>query len=154
MLNVLHVMEECYMQRTLKSYVVLFLGLALSLGLPLLHAQDDVIRVGAVAPLSSPGSYQQGKELLLGLQWAVDDINAKGGLMGKQVKLLVADSQGKPPEGAKAVEKLITKDNVVGIAGEYHRSVYNAEIEVFHCYGIPFVIGSCWFDGLTAKGYP
>jgi branched-chain amino acid transport system substrate-binding protein len=32
--------------------------------------------------------------------------------------------------------------------------VCNAEIEVFHRYGIPFVIGSCWFDGLTAKGYP
>ena len=104
--------------------------------------------------LSSPGSYQQGKELLLGLQWAVDDINAKGGLLGKQVELFVEDSQGKPPEGAKAVEKLITKDNVVGIAGEYHSSVCNAEIEVFHRYGIPFVIGSCWFDGLTAKGYP
>ncbi len=132
----------------------LFLGLVLCLAMPLAHAADDVIHVGAVAPLSSPGSYQQGKELLLGLQWAVDDMNADGGLLGKQIKLFIEDSQGKPPEGAKAVEKLITKDKVVGIAGEYHSSVCNAEIEVFHRYGTPFVIGSCWFDGLTAKGYP
>lgn len=117
-------------------------------------AADDVIRLGAVAPLSSPGSYQQGKQLLLGLQWAVDDLNAAGGLLGKKIELSVEDTQGKPPVGATAVEKLITKDKVVGIAGEYHSSVCNAEIEVFHRYGIPFVIGSCWFDGLTAKGYP
>ncbi len=115
---------------------------------------QDVIRLGAVAPLSSPGSYQQGRELLLGLQWAVDDLNEAGGLLGKQIKLFVEDTQGKPPVGATAVEKLITKHKVVGIAGEYHSSVCNAEIEVFHRYGIPFVIGSCWFDGLTAKGYP
>lgn len=132
----------------------LFLSLILCLAMPLAHAADDVIPIGAVAPLSSPGSYQQGKELLLGLQWAVDDMNEKGGLLGKQIKLFIEDSQGKPPEGAKAVEKLITKDKVVGIAGEYHSSVCNAEIEVFHRYGTPFVIGSCWFDGLTAKGYP
>jgi branched-chain amino acid transport system substrate-binding protein len=146
------------MQRPYLPYSALFLGLiglaVTSLMLPGAYAQDDELRVGAVAPLSSPGSYQQGQELLLGLQWAVDDVNAKGGLMGKKIKLLVEDTQGKPPEGAKAVEKLITKDNVVGIAGEYHSSVCSAEIEVFHRYGIPFVIGSCWFDDLTAKGYP
>lgn len=106
------------------------------------------------APLSSPGSYQQGKELLLGMQWAVDDMNDAGGLLGKRVELVIEDTQGKPPAGATAVEKLITRDKVVGVAGEYHSSVCNAEIEVFHRYGIPFVIGSCWFDGLTAKGYP
>ncbi len=117
-------------------------------------AAEDVIRLGAIAPLSSPGSYQQGKQLLLGLQWAVDDMNKAGGLLGKQIKLFVEDTQGKPAAGATAVEKLITKHNVVGIAGEYHSSVCNAEIEVFHRYGTPFVIGSCWFDGLTAKGYP
>ncbi len=142
------------MQFTFIQRSAIVLSLVLCLALPLAHADDDVIHVGAVAPLSSPGSYQQGKELLLGLQWAVDDMNAKGRLLGKQIKLSVEDSQGKPPEGAKAVEKLITKDKVVGIAGEYHSSVCNAEIEVFHRYGTPFVIGSCWFDGLTAKGYP
>jgi branched-chain amino acid transport system substrate-binding protein len=130
--------------------VMTFLGACMGLA----GAQDDVIRLGAVSPLSSPGSYEQGKEMLLGMQWAVDDLNQAGGLLGKRIKLVVADTQGKPPIGATMVEKLITKDKVVGIAGEYHSSVCNAEIEVFHRYGIPFVIASCWFDGLTAKGYP
>ena len=113
----------------------------------------DTIKVGGMAPLSSPGSYQQGPELVLGLQWAVDDVNAAGGLLGKQVELIVEDTQGRPPTGATVVEKLITKDKVVGVAGEYHSSVCKAEIEVFHQHGIPFVIGSCWSDALTAEGY-
>ena len=63
------------------------------------------------------------------------------------------DTQGRPPTGATVVEKLITKDKVVAAAGEYHSSVCKAEIEVFHQHGIPFVIGSCWSDSLTAAGY-
>ena len=113
----------------------------------------DTIKIGGMAPLSSPGSYQQGPELVLGLEWAVADINATGGVLGKQFELIVEDTQGRPPTGATVVEKLITKDKVVAAAGEYHSSVCKAEIEVFHQHGIPFVIGSCWSDSLTAAGY-
>ena len=116
-------------------------------------ADEDVIKLGGLAPLSSPGSYQQGAELVLGLQWAVDDVNAAGGLLGKKVELIIEDTQGKPPTGALAAEKLVTRDKVVGVAGEYHSSVCTAEIEVFHQAGMPFVIGSCWSDTLTEAGY-
>ena len=130
-------------------------------GLPLLAALavagpatgQETIKVGGLAPLSSPGAYQQGKELVLGLQWAVDDFNAAGGLDGKMVELLVEDTQGKPPVGATAAEKLITSEGVVGLAGEYHSSVCSAEIEVAKQHGKPFVIASCWSDNLTEAGY-
>ena len=49
----------------------------------------DTIKIGGMAPLSSPGSYQQGPELVLGLEWAVEDVNAAGGVLGKQVELIV-----------------------------------------------------------------
>ncbi len=142
------------MQRTTSYKTLAALAVAGALAFPALSAAQDVIKIGGVAPLSSPGSYQQGAELVLGLQWAVDDVNAAGGLLGKKVELNVDDTEGKPPTGAIAVEKLITKDKVVGVAGEYHSSVCTAEIEVFHQHGIPFVIGSCWSDTLTAAGYP
>ena len=91
------------------------LALAAALALPAgaVHGADT-IRIGGLAPLSSPGSYQQGPELVLGLQWAVDDVNAAGGVLGKQVELIVEDTQGRPPTGATVVEKLITRDKVVG----------------------------------------
>jgi branched-chain amino acid transport system substrate-binding protein len=130
------------------------LALTAMLALPFsMTYAGDTIKIGGMAPLSSPGSYQQGPELVLGLQWAVDDVNAAGGVLGKQIELIVEDTQGRPPTGATAVEKLITKDKVIAAAGEYHSSVCKAEIEVFHQHGIPFVIGSCWSDALTDAGY-
>ena len=137
-------------KRKFLSGIALVATLALPFGAP--HA-GDTIKIGGMAPLSSPGSYQQGPELVLGLEWAVADVNAAGGVLGKQVELIVEDTQGRPPTGATVVEKLITKDKVVAAAGEYHSSVCKAEIEVFHQHGIPFVIGSCWSDALTDAGY-
>ena len=139
------------MVKTRKLLAGLPIAAALALAVP--AGAQDMIKVGAVGPLSSPGSYQQGKELVLGLQWAVDDMNAKGGLLGKTIEMITEDTQGKPPTGATAVEKLITSDGVVGVAGEYHSSVCTAEIEVFKQHGVPFVIGSCWADTLTQAGY-
>ena len=127
------------------------LAAALSLGAS--AGAADTIKVGGVAPLSAPGSYQQGQELVYGLEWAVDDVNAAGGLLGKQVELIIEDTRNTPAQGATAIEKLITHDGVVGVAGEYHSSVCKAEIEVFHQHGVPFVIGSCWGDFLTEAGY-
>tara|TARA_B100000029_G_scaffold348015_1_gene340369 strand:+ start:11308 stop:12534 length:1227 start_codon:yes stop_codon:yes gene_type:complete len=137
-------------KRKFLSGIALVATLALPFGAT--HA-GDTIKIGGMAPLSSPGSYQQGPELVLGLEWAVADVNAAGGVLGKQVELIVEDTQGRPPTGATVVEKLITKDKVVAAAGEYHSSVCKAEIEVFHQHGIPFVIGSCWSDALTDAGY-
>ena len=141
------------MQRITTGKTLATMVVAGALAFPAMSAAQDVIKIGGVAPLSSPGSYQQGRELVLGLQWAVDDVNAAGGLLGKKVELIIEDTEGKPPTGAIAIEKLITKDKVVGVAGEYHSSVCTAEIEVFHQHGIPFVIGSCWSDTLTEAGY-
>ena len=141
------------MQRTTTGKTLATMVVAGAPAPPAMSAAQDVIKIGGVAPLSSPGSYQQGRELVLGLQWAVDDVNAAGGLLGKKVVLIIEDTEGKPPTGALAIEKLITKDKVVGVAGEYHSSVCTAEIEVFRQHGIPFVIASCWSDTLTEAGY-
>lgn len=131
------------------------LALAAVLGLAAGTAEaQETIKLGAVGPLSSPGAYQQGEEMIRGMQWAVDDANAKGGLLGKKIEMITEDTQGKPPTGATAFDKLITKDKVVGIAGEYHSSVCTAEAEVAKQHDIPFVIASCWADTLTAAGYP
>ncbi|RMF89256.1 MAG: hypothetical protein D6736_08740 [Nitrospinota bacterium] len=127
----------------LVSFTILSLGFA-----------AEKLPIGALAPLSPPGAHIQGKELIDGVQLAVEDINKAGGLLGKQIELFVEDTQGRPEVGATAVEKLIDKRGVVGITGEYHSSVCTAEIEVVHRRNVPFVIGSCWFDGLTEKGYP
>lgn len=114
----------------------------------------EKLPIGLLAPLSPPGAHVQGKELVDGITLAVEDLNSEGGILGKEIELFIEDTQGKPEVGATAVERLIDQHGVVGLVGEYHSSVCNAEIEVVHRRNIPFVIASCWFDGLTEKGYP
>ena len=80
-------------------------------------ADDKVIKVGEFASLT-------GKEATFGIsshegtQLAVEDINAKGGLLGKKVQLLTEDDLSKAGEPATVVNKLISRDGVVGILGE------------------------------------
>src|ERR1700757_3697999 len=59
-----------------------------------------------------------------------------------------------PAEGSAAAVRLITKDNVSAIIGEFHSSVALAEIEEAHKYGVPWVGTDVWADAITAKQYP
>jgi len=53
-----------------------------------------------------------------GIQLAVDQINASGGLLGKQVQLVSEDDTGNQDQAVTVVKKLIDRDNVLGILGE------------------------------------
>src|SRR5678810_894836 len=53
-----------------------------------------------------------------GIDMAVDEINAAGGVLGKKIRVIVEDDRGEPAEAKTVVTKLITKDNVVAVLGE------------------------------------
>lgn len=53
-----------------------------------------------------------------GTQMAIDEVNAAGGVLGKQIKLVTEDDQSKAGEAATVVRKLISRDKVVAILGE------------------------------------
>jgi branched-chain amino acid transport system substrate-binding protein len=77
----------------------------------------DAIRIGNVAALSGP-SAQSGEAITRGLNVAIDEINASGGLLGgRKVELLARDDESSPPKGLTAARELIFKDQVVAIFG-------------------------------------
>jgi branched-chain amino acid transport system substrate-binding protein len=114
----------------------------------------DPIKVGWVGPLSPPGGYAEGTLMKQAAQLAADEINAKGGVLGRQVQVVFADTRGKPEEGTAAAERLISQEKVVAITGEFHSSVFLAEMEVAHKAGIPIIAVDVWALSITAKGYP
>lgn len=77
----------------------------------------DTIKIGEFASLT-------GKEATFGTsshegtQLAIDELNAAGGLLGKQLELLTEDNQSKAGEPANIVNKLISRDRVVAVLGE------------------------------------
>jgi len=114
----------------------------------------DPIVLGWVGPLSPPGGYAEGTNMKYAAEIALEEINAQGGLLGRPVQIVYADTRGMPAEGRTAAERLVTQNKAVAVFGEFHSPVALAEIEVFHKYGIPFMACDVWSDQITAKGYP
>ena len=95
-------------------------GLALAstllLSWPLAANAADTIKIGFPIPLSGPGAVY-GKPILAGAQMAVAEINAKGGLLGRQIELISRDSKANADEAVRLARELIIKDSVDFLAG-------------------------------------
>lgn len=114
----------------------------------------DAIKVGWVGPLSPPGGYAEGALMKQAAELAAEELNAKGGVLGRPIQVVFADTRGKPEEGTAAAERLISQEKVVAITGEFHSSVFLAEMEVAHKAGVPIIAVDVWALSITAKGYP
>lgn len=88
----------------------------------LAQAADETIKLGIVAPMSGPNA-RYGAFSMHGAELAVKDINAAGGIDGRQIELFNADSQGTPVEGVSATRRLIDEDEVDYIIGDVSSSV-------------------------------
>jgi branched-chain amino acid transport system substrate-binding protein len=117
-------------------------------------AAQEPIAIGVSIAQSPPGSVVQGVQVKDGIEIVKDMVNAKGGVLGRPIKLIYEDNQGVPEKGRAATEKLITKDKVVAVTGGHQSSVCLAEIEVAHRYEVPYVNTNCWSDDVRKKGYP
>jgi branched-chain amino acid transport system substrate-binding protein len=77
----------------------------------------DPIRVGHVAALSG-ASAQSGEAITRGLSLAIDEINAKGGVLGgRKLELVQRDDESNPPKGLIAARELIFQEKVAAIFG-------------------------------------
>ncbi|NMG42459.1 ABC transporter substrate-binding protein [Aromatoleum toluvorans] len=80
----------------------------------LVHAAD--IKIGVAEALTG-GAAQYGVTIRNGFQLAADEINAKGGINGNKIQLVIEDEQGKKEEGINVFKKLIFQDKVLMIFG-------------------------------------
>lgn len=76
----------------------------------------ETIKVGLITPLTGPIA-TFGQSVDKGVRMAVDEINAKGGLLGMKIELIVEDNQAKAEESANIARKFIEQDKVVAILG-------------------------------------
>jgi branched-chain amino acid transport system substrate-binding protein len=78
---------------------------------------DDVIKVGEYASLTGKEA-SFGQMSHHGTELAIEEVNAKGGALGKKLKLLTEDNQSKQGESKTCADKLISRDGVVALLGE------------------------------------
>ena len=79
------------------------------------YAQD--IKVGFNGDLSASPSAQSGQAGVLGIQAAIDDINAAGGVLGRKLTLVVRDDLSQPPKSIQNMSDLIDNEKVVAVLG-------------------------------------
>ena len=106
----------------------------------------EPVKIGALAPLSAPGAVVGGEAMREAMLIAAEELNERGGIMGRPVELIIVDTEGLPERGTAVVERLINQDGVVGIGGGYHSSVGVAAKEVARDNGVPIVFAETWND--------
>jgi len=93
-----------------------FTATVLSLAAAAAFAQSSAIRIGVVTPLS--GTYAGiGQQVRWGLDMASREINAAGGVMGRQLELIYEDSEANPAVAVQKAEKLIQVSKVDFLTG-------------------------------------
>jgi len=113
------------------------------------------VKIGVLVPLTGTAA-EVGKLEKMGYDFAVDEINAAGGvksLGGAKLKLIYADHGGDPKTGALECERLITSENVVAISGAYFSAVAKTSSDPAERYEVPYLCPDCVSPGLTERGY-
>src|SRR4029078_11548064 len=99
----------------------------------------DAIKIGQVAALSG-ASAQSGEAMTRGLQIAIEEINAKGVLLGgRKLELIQRDDESNPPKGLIAARELIFKEKVAAFFGGLDTPVSLAIVPVANKEKVPFI---------------
>jgi branched-chain amino acid transport system substrate-binding protein len=93
-----------------------------------------------------------GQATVQGEQLAAEEINKNGGVLGRKIRLVVEDDQGKAEEAASVVTKLITHDNVVAILGENSSNQSLAAAPIAQASKVPMISPSSTNPAVTKKG--
>ena len=110
------------------------------------------VKVGVLLPLT--GSQDKfGQIEKKSFLMAADEINASGGINGRKIELIVADTQGNPDAGRAMIEKLIRRNHALVIGGGFLSSVTWATISIAQQNQIPFLVNSATADKITEQSW-
>jgi ABC-type branched-subunit amino acid transport system substrate-binding protein len=90
-----------------------------------LRAQNEPLRLGILTPLTGAGS-ADGPRMLAAMQAVAKEVNAAGGVLGRQIEFVIEDDQTNPDAAVKAARKLIDVDRVPVIMGTWASAVTTA----------------------------
>src|ERR1700760_504492 len=116
-------------------------------------AAAQTIKIGVNEPLT--GAFAaSGTYVVNGAKIAADEINAKGGVLGKKIELVIEDNKSNPTEAAAVAEKLITSDKVPILMGAWGSSLTLAVMPKLMEYETPMVVETSSSSKITTSGNP
>ncbi len=110
------------------------------------------VKIGVLTPLSPPGDAAAGQFIVRGAKMAMEDINARGGVLGgRKIEVVVEDDSGTPEKGAAGFRKLATQDQVTAVIGQFHSSVMAAVQVLAEQFQIPVFATQASARSITEK---
>ena len=106
------------------------------------------IKIGVINSLTGPEA-PIGEDLSNGIKLAIEDLKKKN----IEVQAIWEDDTGKPQVGISAMEKLATRDNVVGVVGAYTSAVTSVVAKTADKYKVPLVNPVASKEEITRQGY-
>ena len=108
---------------------------------------EDTIKIGVIAPFKT----SSGESLLHAAKMATEDINANGGINGKKIDLIIANTEYKPQKGATAYKKLVLQDKCVVVFGTCSSGVAKAVMDQMARYKVLFISTGAASEALAEK---
>ncbi len=123
-----------------RSYLAAILAALLSslCGLP--AAAADTIKIGLVSEITGPNA-EAGSYTVNGAKLALDEINKAGGVLGKQIELVIEDNQSTNPGTVLAISKLAGEGDLPAMIGPIRSTQITAASPTIAKAGIPTMIG-------------
>jgi branched-chain amino acid transport system substrate-binding protein len=126
---------------------------AVLVGATLAGVCQNTVKIGVIAPLTgSQAAF--GAAHKNGYAIALDEINAKGGVLGKKVELDIYDDQSKPDQAVQGVSKLVDQDRVTMLLGAYSSENTKAIIPAVTQRQVPLIIPTATADNVMDSKSP
>jgi len=110
----------------------------------------DAIKIGMVDPFTGVYAAVAQNELI-GAKLAVEQINAKGGVLGRPIELLVEDSANDVGTGVQKTRKLIDRDGIQFLVGDVNSAIAQAIAQVANEKRVLHIVSGGHTDPITGK---
>lgn len=110
------------------------------------------ITIGTVGPQSGDEA-QIGQDMIRGVELAVDDLNAHGGILGRSVQLVKLDDRADPKEATSTASRLAASDEVIAVVGHLDSGCSIPASVIYHRAHMAMITPVSTQDDLTAQGF-
>jgi branched-chain amino acid transport system substrate-binding protein len=136
-----------FASKTTAAAIFLVAGLTTGAG------AQDAVKVGVIQPLT--GAFAaSGNYVANGAKIAADEINAKGGVLGKKIELVIEDNKSNPTEAVTVAEKLVVRDKVPVMMGAWGSGFTLAIMPKLMEYKVPMLVETSSAGKITTSGNP
>ncbi|GAA0779989.1 ABC transporter substrate-binding protein [Castellaniella ginsengisoli] len=129
------------------------LALAITLSMAATAQAADAIKIGVSGPFTG-GSSSMGVSMRDGVRLAVQEVNAKGGVLGRQIELIERDDEAKNERGVQIAQELINREKVVATVGLINTGVTLASTRFYQNASIPAIVNVATGSVVTQQFLP